>query len=54
MPFIVKTLNRSHPPEEVKDVKTAIGAARAQHARAEMQRWFVELSILAKSVWRGP
>src|SRR5437660_1784617 len=24
------------PPEEVKDVKTAIGAARAQHARAEM------------------
>jgi rubrerythrin len=24
------------PPEEVKDVKTAIGAARAQHARKEM------------------
>ena len=24
------------PPEEVKDVKTAIGAARAQNARAEM------------------
>jgi rubrerythrin len=24
------------PPEEVKDVKTAIGAARAQHARNEM------------------
>ena len=24
------------PPEEVKDVKTAIGAARAQHARGEM------------------
>jgi rubrerythrin len=24
------------PPEEVKDVKTAIGAARAQHARASM------------------
>jgi rubrerythrin len=24
------------PPEEVKDVKTAIGAARAQHARHEM------------------
>jgi hypothetical protein len=24
------------PPEEVKDVKTAIGAARAQHARADM------------------
>jgi rubrerythrin len=24
------------PPEEVKDVKTAIGAARAQHARADL------------------
>lgn len=24
------------PPEEVKDVKTAIGAARAQHARGDM------------------
>jgi hypothetical protein len=24
------------PPEEVKEVKTAIGAARAQHARADM------------------
>jgi hypothetical protein len=24
------------PPEEEKDVKTAIGAARAQHARANM------------------
>lgn len=24
------------PPEEVKDVKTAIGAARAQHARTDM------------------
>jgi hypothetical protein len=24
------------PPEEEKDVKTAIGAARAKHARAEM------------------
>jgi rubrerythrin len=24
------------PPEEVKDVKTAIGAARAQHARSKM------------------
>ena len=24
------------PPEEVKDVKTAIGAARAQNARSEM------------------
>jgi rubrerythrin len=24
------------PPEEIKDVKTAIGAARAQHARHEM------------------
>jgi hypothetical protein len=24
------------PPEEVKEVKTAIGAARAQHARTDM------------------
>jgi hypothetical protein len=24
------------PPEEVKDVKTAIGAARAKHARKKM------------------
>ncbi len=25
------------PPEEVKDVKTAIGAARAQQARADLR-----------------
>jgi hypothetical protein len=26
------------PPEEEKDVKTAIGAARAEHARGDMMK----------------